>query len=322
MKTAIGIDIGGTKISVVKGTLAGKILEQEIIPTLTGKETRRAVQSLLDTVKKIAVDSGAGGRPLGVGVGIPGPVNPSQGVVPRSPHLSGWEGLRLAKMLERAAGGLKVIMANDANAAALGEKVFGQGRGLRDFIYLTVSTGIGGGIVAGGRLLEGASFVAGEVGHMAIVAGGASCKCGRKGCLEAYASGTAIARLFKEALQSGRKSKYFGKPVFSFSAKQIGEAALKGDRLALEIFKQAGFFLGVGIANLLNILNPQKIILGGGVLKSAPGVFWAAMRESAKSQAWPQAWKSAGIARSSLGGHAGDLGALALVFESLSPSRP
>lgn len=321
MKTAIGIDIGGTKISVVKGTLAGKILKQEIIPTLTGKETRRTVQGLLDTVKKMAADSGAGGRPLGIGVGIPGPVNPSQGVVPRSPHLSGWEGLRLAKMLEKAAR-LKVIMANDANAAALGEKVFGQGRGLRDFIYLTVSTGIGGGIVAGGRLLEGASFVAGEVGHMAIVARGASCKCGRKGCLEAYASGTGIARLFKEALKSGRKSKYSGKPGFLFSAKQIGESAQKGDRLALETFKQAGFFLGVGIANLLNILNPQKMILGGGVLKSAPGVFWAAMLESAKSQAWPQAWKAVRITRSSLGGHSGDLGALALVFESLALSRP
>lgn len=313
MKKAIGIDIGGTKISVVLGDDKGRILSQKILPTLTGSKTGHGVRTLVQTV--LEIKKKAKGNVCGIGVGIPGPVDSRRGTVPKSPNLPGWEKMPLARILKSKTK-LSVLMGNDANAAALGEKKFGQGKGKKDFIYMTVSTGIGSGIVIDGKLLEGASFVAGEVGHMTIVPDGAACKCGKKGCLEAYASGTALARMaaeiFNLPINSGEKRKVFGnEPV---SARLLGPAARKGNRLALKIYSAAGFYLGVGLANLLNTLNPSVIILGGGVWKSAPKEFWNAMMKSCRENAWPQAFKAVKIVRSNLKGHSGDLGALALGF--------
>ncbi len=310
MKKAIGIDIGGTKISIISGTERGKILAQEIIPTLTGSQTRRGVESLVKATADVIERTG--GRFEGIGVGIPGPVDTAKGVVPRSPHLNGWAGLPLGKILKSHLK-LPVLMGNDANAAALGEKNFGQGRGKKDFIYVTVSTGIGSGIIIDGKLLEGTTFVAGEAGHMTIVPDGAPCKCGKRGCWEAYGSGTAIARMAREKYGKNLRKKFGPKPV---SAKDVAGAARQGDRTALGIYQESGFYLGLGLANLLNILNPQMIILGGGVWNSAPRDFWNAMMKSCKRDAWPQAFGGAKIVRSNLGGHSGDLGALALGFEA------
>lgn len=315
MKKAIGIDIGGTKISVVVGNDHGEILFQKIIPTLTGAKTRKGIEMLVFNLREIPKK--VPGKIEGIGAGIPGPVDTGRGIIPRSPHLKGWEGLPLQKILEEKLK-LPVLMGNDANAAALGEKNFGQGRGRKNFIYITVSTGIGSGIVMDGKLLEGESFVAGEVGHMTIVPDGARCKCGKKGCLEAYASGTAIARMGQEEYRKQNQGAVLRKisgrgPA---TAQTFGLAAQKGDRISLEVYRRAGFYLGIGIANLLNILNPELIILGGGVWKSAPENFWGAMMKSCKRDAWPQAMKAAKIVHSNLKGHAGDLGALALGFEA------
>ncbi len=312
MKKAIGIDIGGTKISIVTGTDHGKILSQKIIPTLTGAQTARCIENMAEEIDRLRRQTA--GRIQGIGVGVPGPVDSARGVVPKSPHLKGWEGLPLRKILQKKTG-LPIFMNNDANAAAIGEKVFGQGRKKSNFIYVTVSTGIGSGMVLNGKLFEGESFVAGEVGHMTIVPGGASCKCGKKGCLEAYGSGTAIARMARETYSKEALKKLTGgEPV---SAKILGAAVKKGDKTALGVYRCAGSYLGIGLANILNILNPEMIILGGGVWNSSPKAFWDSMMKSCKREAWPQAFKAVKIVRSNLGGHAGDLGALALVFESL-----
>jgi len=322
-KLAIGIDIGGTKISMVLGTSSGKILARRVISTQTGAQTRSCLNELIQNIKLLLNGSSRVKKQiLGMGVGLPGPVDSKKGIVPRSPHLGGWEGIPLRKLLLKALG-LPVMLANDANAAVIGEKVFGQGRGAKNFIYMTISTGIGGGLVVNGQLVEGTSYVGGEVGHMTIVASGDPCKCGKKGCLEAYASGTAIARFVENEIQRGQSSKIpsFAGKGNKVAAREVGLAAKAGDRLALEAYCRAGFYLGIGIANLLNILNPEIIILGGGVLKSAPRLFWQSMLQSCQRDAWPQAWRAVQVRRTKLGDRVGDLGALALVFEkhALSP---
>jgi len=315
MKTAIGVDVGGTKISMVLGTAKGQILAHRMISTQTGNKTRACVLRMIEEIKILTAEGKRRGhKVMGVGVGIPGPVNRKKGIVPCSPHLAGWQNLPLAALLRKKTG-LRAVLANDANAAALGEKIFGQGRGVSDFVYLTVSTGIGGGIISQGKLLEGASWVAGEAGHMTIHPHGAPCKCGKAGCLEAYASGTAMARVAVLKMKKGRKSS-----IKSFAAnggisgKSVGLAAAAKDPLALEIFREAGDYLGVGVANLLNILNPQKVILGGGVFQSAPPVFWQSMLRACKREAWPDAYRAVKIVRTKIA-RVGDLGALALVFE-------
>jgi glucokinase len=316
---ALGVDIGGTKISVVLGNSRGKILAKIILPTLTGRKSREGITRLAETLKHLKRSLGKRARLAGVGVGIPGPMNPMKGVVQRSPHLGGWEGFPLKRYLERAIKA-RVVIHNDANTAALGERVFGGGKRTDNFAYLTISTGIGGGLVANGRLIEGSSFVGGEVGHMTIVPNGERCKCGKHGCLEAYASGTAIARYVEGEMRRGRPSrirKYVPKKE-KLEARHVGLAARSGDRLAVKAYGRGGFYLGIGIANLLNILNPERVILGGGVLKSAPPAFWKSMQKSLKREAWPQAFRSAKVVKTRLNNRAGDLGALALVF--LRPS--
>lgn len=320
MKTAIGIDIGGTKISFVLGTPEGKILARRKIPTRTGDETRACVREMTAVIRELS--EWAGRRKfsvLAIGVGIPGAVDSIQGAVPRSPHLKGWKGLKLARILNEEFR-VPVFLANDANAAAVAEKVFGQARKCRNFVYMTVSTGIGGGIVVEGRLLEGASFVAGEIGHMTIVPRGNLCKCGNAGCLEAYASGTAIGRAAESLIAQGKKSSLAKilKEQGRVTAQDAGLAAIGGDSLSIQVYQDAGFYLGLGIANLLNILNPELILLGGGVWKSAPPQFRKAMMKSCREHAWPEAMKKVRIKRSKLKGSIGDLGALALAFERLA----
>ena len=207
MKTAIGVDIGGTKISMVLGTEKGKILARREIPTLTGKKTRQGVRNLVDNLHQLIQDASVKKRSLvGIGVGIPGAVNSEKGLVPRSPHLGGWKNLPLRRILERALK-LPVAMKNDANATAIGEKYFGACKKAEHFIYVTVSTGVGGGLVVNGKLVEGCNYVGGEIGHISVVPLGDSCKCGKNGCLEAYASGTAITRYVKRELKKYPKTK-------------------------------------------------------------------------------------------------------------------
>lgn len=316
----IGIDIGGTKISMVIGDAKGRILARRQIPTLKNRQVRACVQNLIQNLQLLIREAGISKSKLrGIGIGIPGAVNSNKGIVPKSPHLQGWKNFPLRRVLNRHFG-LPVAMTNDANAAVVGEKIFGAGRGKQHVIYMTVSTGIGGGLIAHDRLIEGKSFVAGEVGHMTIVPGGNRCPCGQRGCLEAYASGTAIAADVRRKIRQGEGKSFVrrlgGQPV---TAKEIGLAARAGDRFALKIFEGAGKLLGIGIGNLLNLLNPEIVVLGGGVFKSAPRAHWQAMMRSVKKHAWPEAYHAVRIVRTSLGDNVGNLGALALVF---APGKP
>lgn len=322
-KTAIGIDIGGTKISIAVGDNHGRILAYKVMPTLKGSQTQESVKQLVaETRRMIQSLSGASKKKLlGIGVCLPGAVDSQRGIVPHSPNLPGWKGLKLAGILSREFR-LPVRMVNDANAAAVGEMLFGAARGIKNFVYVTVSTGVGGGIVIDGRLLEGARFVAGEIGHMTIVADGDLCSCGRRGCFEAYASGGSIERYTTAAM---KKKKIPGLARFlkngRVSARAIKGAAHAGNPFAVKAFQRAGHYLGIGLGSLLNVLNPEKIVLGGGVLEAAPQVFWKAMRLSLKATAWPEAYKSAKLVRTPLKKNVGNLGALAVVFNANPKSK-
>lgn len=314
MDFALGVDVGGTKVSVTFGNSRGQILAKEVLPTQRGRKTREGIQEIVETLTRLRPARKQSAKVHGIGVGIAGPMDPGKGTVERSPHLKGWEGFPLKSFLAKKFR-LPVFITNDANAAAVGEKVFGQGRGVRNFVYLTVSTGIGGGIVLNDKLLLGASFGAGEVGHTIVVPEGEKCGCGHRGCLEAYASGTAIARFFKKEFSRGRRSKIEKRADSKkgITAETIALAAEARDVLALEAFRRAGHFLGIGLANLINVVNPELIILGGSVTKSSR-FFWPSMMQSVKKYAWPTLYSACRIVKTRFGNEIGDLGALALVF--------
>lgn len=303
MRAAIGIDVGGTKISVVLGTETGKILARRAFPTPLRKHSKEALTALQAIITDfLTVARLRKIRVSGVGIGLPGAVNTRTGKVPYSPNLPGWENLPLKNKIETFFH-LPVFLANDANAAACAEKVFGTAKKKSNFVYLTVSTGIGGGIFIHNQLLEGAGFAAGEIGHVPVVTNGNLCGCGRKGCLEAQASGTAIGKIY--AKLSRKKNA---------DAKAAALAALKGNPQALKAFKIAAQPLGTGLGLLMNVLNPEMIVLGGGVFKSAPALFLNEALKKCKTVAWHEAFRSCEVKKSILKGEAGDLGALSLVF--------
>ena len=186
IRYGFGIDIGGTKISMVLGTDQGKILCSRTTPTLKNKQIPRCIKRMTEALCDLMKESKIPRQKIvGIGIGIPGAVNPKKGVVPSSPNLQGWKNYPLRHVLERKFG-LPVRMVNDGNAAVMAEKIFGQGCGKKHILYLTISTGVGSGIIVNDELVEGADFVGGEVGHMVIVPHGHRCNCGQHGCLEAY----------------------------------------------------------------------------------------------------------------------------------------
>ena len=306
------VDLGGTQLRVALCKPSPPwIVRRAAEPT--AKSSPEAVISQIARMCREVSEGVPGSQIEAVGIGSPGPLNPTTGVVYDMPNLPGWRDVPLAEMVSTELG-IRTLLNNDANVAALGEYRFGAGRGTRDMVYITVSTGIGGGIIVDGRLLQGARGLAAEIGHHTVEAHGIRCECGHVGCLEVYASGTAIARMATEAIESGRETVLSGRP--SVTAKDVAEAARGGDALALEVMHTAGFYLGVGIVNLLHIFNPSRIILGGSVTKSFDlfrEPMWATIRE----RAWAPYLEDFDIAPAELGDDVGLIGAMALILEKL-----
>jgi glucokinase len=260
------IDLGGTKIysAILDG---GRVLGEDLRPTEAAEGQEAVVGRLVASLETAA---SAAGLPLadlaGAGVVAPGPVDWHSGHVMNPPNLPGWNDVPLGAILSERLG-MPVVLENDANAAALGEYVAGAGRGARALVYITISTGIGGGLVFDGELYRGVSGAAGEVGHMVIEPDGPTCGCGNRGCLEALASGTGIARQGREALGRGQA------PVLKRLCEEAGgeassvlvaRAAAEGDAGAQRILRVASRALGIGLGNLINLFNPDVIVIGGG----------------------------------------------------------
>lgn len=318
---AIGIDLGGTKILTAVVSDDGAVLARDRVGTpQEGPDS--VVVAVAQTVD--AVLSAAGLAPDaigGIGIGAPGPLNSQTGVVFQPPNLRGWHDVPLGPILGDRLH-MPVWVANDANAAALGEWRFGAGRGVDDLVYMTISTGIGGGIILGGTLREGVSGTAGEIGHMTIDVNGPRCVCGNTGCLEVLAAGPAIARAAQEAVRAGRPSALLaraGGTIEGITARVVAAAAAAGDAVAADVFHRAATYVGVGVANLLNILNPAMVILGGGV-STAGDLLLEPVRRTARERAFERPARDARIVLAQLGDDVGAIGAATVAFLRMTGS--
>lgn len=317
---ALGVDIGGTKLAVGSVDASGRVLATARASTPVREGPQRVLSLLIDLCKKVlaATLCQAGDcRVVAVGVGCGGPLDPERGIIYAPPNLPGWEEVHLAEDLTDGLG-YPVYVENDANAAALGELRFGGGRGIKNFVYLTISTGIGSGIVIGGKLYRGENGNAGEIGHMCVAYDGRPCHCGSRGCLEAYASGPSVAMRAREAAAKDGNTlllKLAGS-VEAIRPETVVAAVKQGDPLATRVWEETTFVLGVGIANVINIFNPRLVLLGGG-LTQAGDLLFAPVRRVALSRAFARLTRVVDIVPASLGEMVGVLGAAAVAFDRL-----
>ena len=309
----IGIDMGGTKVAAGILDSDGKILMELREPTALSDIDE--IESQLARICRSLLKSGEeeGYRVAGIGVAVPGAIDVEAGVFIRGINLP-WTDFPIKAFLEGEFG-IRTEIENDANAGALGEKYYGAGKGLTDFIYISIGTGIGSGIVSGNRLVRGVSNRAGEVGHMIVDPGGPRCKCGAIGCLESVASGSAIQRRVREAVDGGAPG-YLARMAGSsseISTEDVIQAARAGDDIALTVLRDAGRYLGLCCINLFKLLAPQAIIIGGGV-SNAGEILINAIKEGAVSLGHPLAPHER-ILISPLGDRTGIVGAGAVLCE-------
>ncbi len=309
---AIGIDLGGTKILTALIDDNGNVVDRTEMPTNVEQGGQVVIDRVLSSVQTI-LEQNQENLPhiRGIGVATAGVIDTKTNSIIMASNL-GLENAPIGRFIEERFG-LPVHIGNDANVAAVGEWVWGAGKGHQDVIYITVSTGIGAGIISGGKLVKGVGDSAGEFGHISIDLNGPKCACGNYGCLENYASGTAIANLARQKIEAGEKSRLENQDVSSLTAKQVAEAALAGDALAIRVFEQAGYYIGAGIANLIHLFNPEIIVIGGGVM-NAEQVLLPAIRKTVKDRCIPMMEKQARLVRAVLGPESGVKGAAGLVF--------
>lgn len=317
----LGVDLGGSKILTAVVDARGSLLSRDhsVTPAREGHEA--VIGSILESAHRALEQADvAVGRLAAVGVGAPGLANPETGILYTSPNLPGWRDVPLRDIIQESLG-TKVYLINDANAAALGELHFGAARGARNFIYVTVSTGIGGGIVIDGRIYSGTIGAAGEVGHMTIDDAGPVCNCGNRGCWEMLASGTALARGARRRIEQGTATsilEHVGGDVDKVTAQTVQAAAEAGDGLARGLIAQTAYYVGVGLANLINIFNPELIVIGGGLSNIGDMLFEPAFKVAGE-RAYEQALRAVRLAPAALGRNSGVLGAA--VFARLERER-
>ena len=312
----VGIDIGGTKLATVVADKNGNILHKVRKPTESEKGPRHAVQLLLAMVDEV-IDLAALRREdiSGIGVSCGGPLDTKTGIIYSPPNLPGWDALPLKEMIESEFH-IPTIIENDANASALAEARFGGGRGYDYVLYMTMSTGIGGGIVANGEIYHGANDSAGEVGHQILLPEGPLCGCGKYGCLEALCSGPSIARRAQEAIANQPHTKILalaGGEMNSVKSEHVLQAARDGDVLAMILVEETAYYMGWGIANLVNILNPQ-IVLIGTIAVAAGDLLLDPIRRTVTEMAMQRPLEAVKIMPAELGDSIGDLAAISLVI--------
>jgi len=300
-----GIDLGGTTIKMAFVTMSGNIVHKWEIPTNISNRGEHIVTDIAQSLDETLASLGeTKERLLAIGIGAPGPVEEETGMLYEAVNL-GWTNYPLKQRLE-AATALPVAVDNDANIAALGEMWKGAGGGARHLLFVTLGTGVGGGVIANGAIVRGTNGAGGEIGHMAmIVDGGAPCNCGKTGCLETIASATGIVRITNERLAADERTSVLrGREV---TAKAVFDAAKADDPLALEVVDEVTRYLGLALANAANVTNPEKIIIGGGVSK-AGDILVRHVSTYFRRFAFPRVAAGAEIALATLGNDAGVIG--------------
>lgn len=313
----VGVDLGGTNIVV--GLLpmeGGEVHGLRILPTESGRGPKFVVDRIVEMVRGaiddvLRTEGGTRDEVAGIGIGSPGPLDRKEGMVINTPNL-GWRNFPLRDLIANQVG-LPAVLDNDANCATYGEWWLGAGREVDTLVGFTLGTGIGGGIVLNGEIYHGISDVAGEIGHMTIDSTGRKCKCGNYGCLEAYASGPAIALRAVEGIEAGVDTSLVelvdGK-LDQITAATVYEAVVQGDPYATEVMKDTAKFLGAGVANIINILNPEMVVIAGGVTRAGDHLF-VPLRAEVRRRAFRAAEERCRIVPGSLPGTAGVVGAVA-----------
>jgi len=315
MTRFVAVDLGGTQIRAALYRPTGQREARAALPTQAHEGPEAVLNRIKEAVREVWPTEE---EVTALTVAAPGPLDSKRGVVIFAPNLPGWENLPLRDRLAETFG-VRTIVANDANLAALGEHRFGAGQEVDNMVYLTISTGIGGGVILDGRLFEGGQGLGGEVGHIVVEANGPGprCSCGSDGCLETLAAGPAIARAARAALEAGEPSslpeRVAGK-LERITAKEVAEAARAGDALSKRAIARAGFYIGTALSTLMHLLNPDLFIIGGSVAKAGDLLF-GPMRDQVRACTAKVYWRNTPILPAALGDDVGLMGALALALE-------
>ncbi len=322
MSLAIGVDLGGTNIRTALVTKQGEVLSRIKLSTRDHGKNSNLVAKIAETVNKLLEKNRKViGNITGVGIGIPGVIDAETGTVTQSPNLPEWVEFPLREKLSPLIP-FPLTIENDANAAALGELTFGAAKGCKNIFCITLGTGVGGGIIVNGEILHGAGGMAGEIGHMTVFPNGPVCNCGNQGCLEALASATAIKRMSLELISlSPHDHGFFEKKIIEIPpeerdrliAQTVAEAARAGETIAIRIFRRVGSALGIAIATLINIFNPEAIVIGGGVA-GAWDLFITDLKVEIRKRALKAPGARVKILKAALGDDFGVLGAAALIL--------
>lgn len=315
----VGVDLGGTKIQAAAVDGDGRIVAHHRTPTDVAGGPSKAVADIVRCVHACAPDAARIGA---VGVGVAGQVDAASGIVRSAPNL-GWNDFPLGDRLEQVLG-IPVVIENDVRAITWGVWQHGAGRGLDDLLVIFVGTGVGGGIVSGGQLLRGDRGVAGELGHVTLVAGGRLCTCGHRGCIEAYTGGWAIAARAREAIEADPEA---GQGMLDAAGKGevtavvVSQAAADGDPLASRLMEETGRYLGAAAVGLVHALNPRRIVLGGGVIDGNPGLV-KTVDSAVQAEAIPIFADRLDVVRSEGGSRAGLIGSASLARHRLEVGAP
>lgn len=316
MKYRIGVDIGATKTKILLITPAGKILRREKILTDSFGKVDPIIGRASAVIERVLAEQGIRKQEVEwMGCGCAGQQDPETGWIDNSPNL-GWFGVQFGKTFEKKIG-MKIRMVNDVNAAAWGEFVYGagKGRGVKNLVVIFPGSGIGGGIVCNGDLVEGATGTAGEFGHLVFREDGLLCDCGHHGCHEAYAGGVPMENRMRKLVKAGKSkmvSKMAGGDLAKINTRTIADAARKGDKAAKQVWEDAVASLSVLAANMVSVFNPEILVLGGGVIEGNP-VLVPTIRHYVKTHAVDYSAKTAQVVKSKLGGDSIALGAAAMI---------
>jgi len=280
---AIGVDLGGTNLRIAAVDEQGTLLEKLTTGTQVSRGRDFVIEEMCDHIRGVAMKFAKSGTLAGIGIGVPGIIDMDTGMLRESPNLPGWSDYPVRNEIEKRLN-TQVILENDANAAALGEKWLGAGRDYESMCMLTLGTGVGGGIVLNGRVWHGMNGMAGELGHMTVEPNGQPCNCGNRGCVEQYASATAVVRMAREMIASGEAPELERAAQGEdkeFNSRRVYQLAVQGDRAAQAIFRRVGAALGIVLASMVNVLNLPMFVIGGGV-SSAWEAFAPAMIEEVR----------------------------------------
>lgn len=315
MTKRIGIDVGGTNVKIALVDGEGKIIYSNSVPTYAQMGYEYTVNNIKQAIRDLMKETNTDAKEIeGIGFDFPGQVDYKTGVVKLAPNIPGWINVPIAQMIEEEFD-IPTRIDNDVRCAALGELKFGAGKGCENFVCITVGTGIGSGLVINGQLVRGAANAAGEIGHIKLqMNGGPICGCGDTGCLEAFASGPSIVAMAQEYLKGGKSTKFreMAGADGEITPYIVAKAAEAGDPVAKRIFEIIGTYIGMGLVSVINLLNPEKVIIGGGVA-AAGDLLLDPIRKTIKERAMVVAGNSVEIVPAELGNSAGVIGASMLV---------